>query len=237
MASALSTSVHSPTRVDRRADLHLVSNLEIRSTVSPAARWAMRVVDVACAAVMLVLLSPVMVAVAVAVRRSSLGPIIYRQERIGKDGRLFNVFKFRSMTVGTDVAVLADEESRRRYEENDFKLDPADPRITAVGRFIRATSLDELPQLFNVLRGDMSLVGVRPLLARELALRSRHDQELYSLYRPGLTGLWQVEGRSLVGNEVRSDLDRRYLESWSPMTNVRLLARTPRVVLRRAGAH
>ncbi len=218
-------------------DLQLVSNLEIRTTVSSGARCAMRVLDVVCASVMLVLLSPVIAAVAIAVRRSSPGPVIFRQERIGKDGRLFNVFKFRSMTVGTDVQVLADEASRRRYEENDFKLDADDPRITAVGRFIRATSLDELPQLFNVIRGDMSLVGVRPLLARELALRSRHDQELYSLYRPGLTGLWQIEGRSLVGNEARTDLDRRYLESWSPLTNVGLLVRTPRVVLRGVGAH
>ena len=138
MASAVSTSLQPTTRVDRRPDLQLVSNLEIRTTVSSGARCAMRVLDVVCASLMLVLLSPVMVAVVVAVRRSSPGPVIYRQERIGKDGRLFNVFKFRSMTVGTDVQVLADEErvaATRRTTSSLMPMIPgSQPLVGSSGR-------------------------------------------------------------------------------------------------------
>jgi lipopolysaccharide/colanic/teichoic acid biosynthesis glycosyltransferase len=237
MASALTTSSLPAVRSGRPVELRLASNIEVQSNVSANSRTVMRVIDVVAASLLLVLLSPVMAVVAILVKRSSPGPVIFRQERIGKDGRLFDVFKFRSMAAGTDVQVLNDPELRRRYEENNFKLDATDPRITRVGRVIRRTSLDELPQLVNVLRGEMSLVGVRPLLARELALRSPYDQELYALHRPGLTGLWQVEGRSSVGHEDRADLDRRYLEDWSAPANVGLLVRTPRAVLLGAGAH
>jgi lipopolysaccharide/colanic/teichoic acid biosynthesis glycosyltransferase len=237
MTSALTTSSRPASHLDHHVELHLVSNVEVRSTVSTGSRLVMRAIDVVGALVLLVLFSPVMAVVAILVKRSSPGAIIFRQERIGKDGRLFDVFKFRSMAAGTDAQVLNDPELRRRYEQNNFKLDAADPRITRVGRVIRKTSLDEMPQLVNVLRGDMSLVGVRPLLARELALRSPYDQELYALHRPGLTGLWQVEGRSSVGHEDRADLDRRYLECWSAPANVGLLIRTPRAVLCGAGAH
>jgi len=197
----------------------------------------MRLIDVSFSVGLLILLSPVLLLIALLVKRSSPGPIVFRQQRIGSDGQLFDVLKFRSMCDGTDLQLLADPELRRQYEKNNFKLQADDPRITPVGRVIRKTSFDELPQLFNVLRGEMSLVGVRPLLARELALRSPYDQELYMQHTPGLTGLWQVEGRSSVGDDDRIELDRRFLETWSPQQNLGLLARTPRAVLLGVGAH
>lgn len=238
MASALSTAtVTRIRRVDPSVELQLVPNIAVRSSVPNANRRLMRLVDVVGALFLLIVLSPVVLLVALLVWRSSPGPVIFRQQRIGRNGRLFNVLKFRSMCDGTDLQLLTDPELCRRYEQNNFKLEADDPRITPVGRVIRKTSLDELPQLFNVLRGDMSLVGVRPLLPRELALRSRYDQEMYMHHLPGLTGLWQVEGRSSVGDDARVDLDRRFLEAWSPRQNLGLLARTPRAVLLGVGAH
>jgi exopolysaccharide production protein ExoY len=168
---------------------------------------------------------------------TSHGPAIFRQSRVGLGAQSFEVLKFRTMDDGTHDHVLNDPDLRRSYETNDFKLPSDDPRITRVGRFLRRTSLDELPQLVNVLRGQMSLVGVRPLLPQELQIRSRHDRELYAHHRPGLTGLWQIEGRSTVGDSDRIELDRRYLEGWSVRSNVKILLRTPRAVLFGAGAH
>lgn len=237
MASAVTTNSIAVGHTAAPVELHLVANVEVRSTVSQGSRLVMRVVDVVAALVLLLVLSPVMAVVAVLVKRSSPGPIIFRQERIGRNGQLFDVFKFRSMADGTQERVLTDPVLRREYEQNDFKLPSNAACITPVGRVIRKTSLDELPQLWNVVRGEMSLVGVRPLLARELALRSSYDQELYALHTPGLTGLWQVEGRSTVGDDARAELDRRFLEEWSPRANVILLVRTPKVVLCGAGAH
>lgn len=196
-----------------------------------------RFVDLLLASVTLVLVAPLMAAVALAIKATSRGPVLFRQERIGRGGRPFTLVKFRSMRDGTHAEVLADEEQRRRYVENDFKLAPDDPRITKVGRFLRRTSLDELPQLLNVLRGEMSLVGVRPLLADELALRSPHDRACYELLPPGLTGLWQVEGRSAISHDDRYTLDRRYVEQWSLRNDLELLLRTPFAVLRVGAAH
>ncbi len=123
----------------------------------------MRVIDVVGACVLLVLLAPVSVAVWALIRMSSRGPAIFRQDRVGRGGELFEVLKFRTMVDGTHLAVLEDPFARRLYEANDFKLRPDDARITTVGRWLRQTSLDEIPQLVNVVRGEMSLVGVRPI--------------------------------------------------------------------------
>ena len=141
-----------------------------------------------------------MLLLAIAVKRSSPGPVFFRQERIGQNGRPFSVLKFRSMRTGAHADLVRDPIAHRRYQENGFKLDADDPRITPIGRFIRATSLDELPQLINVLAGEMSLVGIRPLLAEEVDLRSDYDRACYQAMKPGMTGLWQVSGRSSVGN-------------------------------------
>ena len=180
---------------------------------------------------------PVSILIGVAIRTTSHGPVFFRQQRVGLAGQMFEVWKFRTMADGTHNEVLNDPEARRLYESNDFKLPADDHRITSVGRFLRKTSLDEVPQLVNVFRGDMSLVGVRPLLKPELELRSSEDQALYRAHLPGLTGLWQIGGRSTVGDHDRLRLDREYLQNWSVRSNLAILVRTPLSVLRGSGAH
>ena len=177
------------------------------------------------------------VIIAALVKLTSPGPVLFRQLRVGRHGELFDVYKFRTMRDGTHLEVLDDDDARRAYHANDFKLPDDDHRITRIGRLLCRTSLDELPQLVNVLKGDMSIVGVRPLLAEELALRPEHDQVLYRTMRPGMTGLWQVEDRSTVQKEDRLHLDRRYLENWSVWGNVKIIARTPGARLRIHHAH
>jgi lipopolysaccharide/colanic/teichoic acid biosynthesis glycosyltransferase len=192
-----------------------------------AQRVTRRVIDLAIVLVALILLIvPVLVIIALVVT-TSRGPILYTQTRVGRRERHFNVLKFRTMRRGTHTALLSDEQERERYRQNDFKLAADDPRITKAGRVLRKTSLDELPQLVNVFWGDMSIVGIRPLLPDELELRPEHDQTLYRSLRPGMTGLWQVEGRSRVDQADRIALDRRYVEQWSVWNDVKILLRTP----------
>lgn len=176
-------------------------------------------------------------AIAAIVKATSPGPAFFVQERVGRHGELFRVVKFRTMRNGTHLEVRENAEAFAEYQARDFKLEPDDPRITAVGRWLRRTSLDELPQLVNVLKGEMSVVGVRPVLPEELALRPDYDQALYRSLRPGMTGLWQVEGRSSVLKEDRLHLDRRYLEAWSPWGDANILLRTPGAVFRISHAH
>jgi exopolysaccharide production protein ExoY len=176
-------------------------------------------------------------AIAAVVKATSTGPAFFLQERVGRNREIFRVVKFRTMKDGTHLEVRNDPALLAEYQANDFKLSPDDPRITTIGRWLRRTSLDELPQLINVLRGEMSIVGVRPVLLEELALRPGYDQDLYSSRRPGMTGLWQVEGRSSVQREDRLHLDRRYLETWSVWGDAKILLRTPAALLRMSHAH
>jgi lipopolysaccharide/colanic/teichoic acid biosynthesis glycosyltransferase len=196
------------------------------------ARRARRALDLAIAAPATVLVALPAVAICVAIKSSSRGPCLFVQERVGRGGQAFSLFKFRTMRDGTHAQVLADPLQHERYRRNGFKLPPDDPRITPVGRFLRTTSLDELPQLLNVIRGEMSIVGVRPLVPAELAIRTAYDRALYTTLTPGMTGLWQVEGRSSVGDADRQQLDRRYLEQWTLSLDLRILARTPGAVAR-----
>lgn len=196
-----------------------------------------RALDIVVAGGGLLVLWPVMLLIAAVVVSTSRGGALFAHERIGRNGRAFKLYKFRSMRAGTAERVQNDPELRARYEANNFKLDAKSGAITRVGRFLRKSSLDELPQLWNVLVGNMSLVGVRPLVADELAARKMHDQRLYMSLAPGLTGLWQVEGRSSIVGVERVELDRRYVEQWSFWNDVRILARTPLAVLRPANTH
>jgi lipopolysaccharide/colanic/teichoic acid biosynthesis glycosyltransferase len=208
-----------------------------------------RPLDIIGAFVALLLLSPLMLATAIAVRLSSPGPIIFRQTRLGRGGRPFAFYKFRSMVAGNNDQIHRDYVKSLINGENQ-KVDQqagagaagplykikADPRITPVGRFIRRTSIDELPQLFNVLKGDMSLVGPRPPLPYEAEnYRSWHLRRLLDV-RPGITGLWQVEGRSRVTFDEMVRMDLRYMRGCSLGLDLRLLARTVMVVLRDDGA-
>jgi Undecaprenyl-phosphate galactose phosphotransferase WbaP len=219
-------------------DLDGTLGLEIRHRL--LARWRQhfkRAVDLllilACAPLLLLL----GLLIAVAIRFDSRGPVFYRQERLGRGGRCFTLFKFRSMHVGADALLrdlLAHDEAAREEYARFAKL-KADPRVTRVGRFLRKTSLDELPQLLNVFRGEMSLVGPRAYLPAELERMQGRERTILRV-RPGITGLWQVSGRSRIPFEGRLDLDVRYIRDWSVSLDLYLLARTVPVVLTGHGA-
>jgi lipopolysaccharide/colanic/teichoic acid biosynthesis glycosyltransferase len=204
--------------------------------VAPADRAvalaAKRAIDVVVAAGLLLVLSPLLVLVAVAVRLSGPGPVLFRQLRVGRDGEAFVVVKFRTMAPDTTARLDADPELRRAYEDNGFKLPAGTEHTTTLGRLLRATSIDELPQLWLVLRGSMSLVGVRPMEAAQLQRRSFEDQQAYIAMRPGLTGLWQVSGRSTTTWDERCRLETQYVQNWSVAHDLSIMARTPLAVLR-----
>ncbi len=196
-----------------------------------------RVVDIVVSAVAIVLLVPVGLAITLAIRYESPGPAIFRQKRLGLGGQPFRMWKYRSMAVNAEEILKADPFMYRRYVENDFKLPPdEDPRVTGIGRFLRHTSLDELPQLFNVLLGDMSLVGPRPVVPDEIG-HYGEDARVFLAVKPGLTGLWQVNGRSDVAYPERAQLDIDYITNWSVGKDIAILAGTASSVLRRRGAY
>jgi exopolysaccharide biosynthesis polyprenyl glycosylphosphotransferase len=198
-------------------------------------RLAKAVIDYLLAVSALILLAPVLLAVAIAVKLSSPGPVFFRQERIGRDSEPFRMTKFRSMYVDAEqrLAELA--------EHSEADLGPMfkmrnDPRVTSVGAFLRRYSLDELPQLFDVLRRSMSVVGPRPPLGSEVAVYER-DVHRRLLVRPGITGLWQVSGRSDLTWEEAVRLDLSYVENWSLGLDLSIIARTVVAVLARRGAY
>jgi exopolysaccharide biosynthesis polyprenyl glycosylphosphotransferase len=182
----------------------------------------------------LIFLAPVLLSVALAVKVTSRGPVFFRQERVGRDGQTFSMLKFRSMVTGADgmVANLAAENEGNGVL---FKM-KADPRVTSVGRVLRRFSLDEVPQLFNVLKGEMSLVGPRPPLPTELE-RYGFDMHRRFLVKPGLTGLWQVSGRSDLSWDDSVRIDVRYVENWSLAFDFMILWKTVGAVLRGSGAY
>lgn len=193
-----------------------------------------RAFDVAASATAIVLLAPLFLAIAVAVKVEDGGPIIFRQERVGAHGRRFTMLKFRSMVVDADRR-LAELQALNEGSGVLFKL-RNDPRVTGVGRFLRRTSLDELPQLFNVLGGSMSLVGPRPPLPREVE-QYADPVPRRLLAKPGITGLWQVSGRSDLSWDESVRLDLYYVENWSLWVDLRILAQTAKAVVRPRGAY
>lgn len=205
----------------------------------PLARISKRIFDVCVAAVLILATLPLMAYVALQIWREDGGPFIFVQRRLGKNGQEFNFFKFRSMVNGAEDLLMAWKSSNspewQQYCASNFKLSD-DPRLLRIGSFIRRTSLDELPQLFNVLRGEMSLVGPRPLLTRELPDYGP-DIALYHLTPPGLTGVWQVSGRSATKFSDRANFDAWYIKNWSPWTDLVILFKTVTVVFKRAGAY
>ncbi len=196
-----------------------------------------RAFDVIGASALLVLLLPVFVFVAARIWACDGGSPIYRHKRVGVGGKYFDCLKFRSMVLDSDLRLaqhLTTHPEARVEWNRDRKLSD-DPRITPIGRFIRATSIDELPQIWNVLIGDMSLIGPRPVVSEELA-RYDLNRVHYLRARPGLTGLWQVSGRSLTSYEKRVSLDKEYVLRWSFVRDLQILFRTISVVLLRRGA-
>jgi len=204
-------------------------------------------IDVMGSAVMLVFCAPLFLVIAVAIKLTSRGPVFFRQQRVGRYGKTFTFLKFRSMYVGNDSSVhkefvtrlIASQSAGNRESEEKngvYKL-TNDRRITRLGRFLRRTSLDELPQLLNVLKGDMSLVGPRPPIPYELAAyQTWHRRRLLGV-KPGITGLWQVMGRSTVQFDEMVRLDLRYASTWTPWLDLRILLRTPFAVIKGDGAY
>ena len=204
-------------------------------------RFAKRTIDIAVSFILIVLLLPVLLVSALAVRFTSRGPIFYRQERYGRDGAEFSMIKFRSMVDGADRMLDDMNELARTGEvevldEMVFKA-PDDPRITPVGRFLRRTTLDELPQLINVLAGHMSLVGPRPLVTDEIEALSDRVNEQRLAVRPGVTGVWQVTRSEETTFVERIALDLLYVERRSALLDASLLAMTPIAVARGARSH
>ena len=199
---------------------------------SPASAATKRLVDLAGASLALLLAAPFMAVVALLVKLQDRGPIVFSQVRVGQNGRTFRLHKFRSMVVDAE-AKKAELEHLNERQGPTFKLSD-DPRVTRVGRFIRRTSLDELPQLFNVLRGEMSLVGPRPPLPTEVNTYDPWHRRRLSM-KPGITGLWQISARDQPGFDTWVELDLEYIDNWSPMGDLAILARTIPAVLKLSG--
>ena len=195
-----------------------------------------RMMDIVAAAVGLVVLAPVFVVIALLVWLDSPGPVLFVQRRLGRLGRPIRCYKFRSMDADAEAQLLADPILLRRYVEHNYKLPAAmDRRITRLGRVLRRTSLDELPQLWNVLSGDMSLVGPRPIVPDEIHHYNGEGPLLLSL-KPGITGAWQVNGRSSLPYPERAAVELEYVEGWSLWRDLTILVRTVPAVLRARGA-
>jgi lipopolysaccharide/colanic/teichoic acid biosynthesis glycosyltransferase len=204
-----------------------------------------RGMDIVGSLLLLAILSPVFFVIAAVIKLTSRGPVLFRQQRVGEHGTPFIFLKFRSMYVANDASqhkeyvrkLIAGQADRQTNGDGEgiFKL-TNDPRITPVGTFLRRTSLDELPQFLNVLRGDMSLVGPRPPLPYEVeAYATWHRRRLLEA-KPGITGLWQVQGRSRIGFDEMVRLDLRYARNCSPWLDLKILAQTPKAVIAGNGA-
>jgi lipopolysaccharide/colanic/teichoic acid biosynthesis glycosyltransferase len=227
----------------RPTDTTLYPDLTRRDESRKVFRVVKRVMDIVGSLLMLILFSPLFLVIAVVIKMTSDGPVLFRQRRVGQHGSTFVFLKFRSMYVGNDAGVhkeyvtklIAGQAERKPSNGNGngdgngngvYKLTD-DPRITRVGAFLRRTSLDELPQFFNVLKGEMSLVGPRPAIAYEVEAYDIWHRRRVLEAKPGITGLWQVYGRSRVNFDDMVRLDLRYAKTWSPWMDVKILLRTP----------
>lgn len=220
-------------------DLGGILGLEVqRNLLMSWPRFSKRLFDLVCCALGIAVVIPLTVIFAILIKISSPGPVFYSQERIGRNGKPFRAWKFRSMIKDADAALkvyLAEHPELLEEWERDHKLRD-DPRVTFVGRILRKTSLDELPQIWNVMRGEMSLVGPRPIVHAEIA-KYRDLFDLYAQVRPGISGLWQVSGRNDTTYDERVNLDAAYVRNWSIWLDAWILIRTVRVVILGKGAY
>jgi lipopolysaccharide/colanic/teichoic acid biosynthesis glycosyltransferase len=200
-------------------------------------RYVKRLIDYVGALILLAVFAIPGLLIAAAIVLTSPGPVFYREDRVGRGGALFRIWKFRSMRRDASRQRWTWESARggRRVEWR-MRKDLKDPRVTPVGRFLRRWSLDEVPQLFNILAGEMSLVGPRPIVESEMTYYGDR-LSLYLAANPGLSGLWQVSGRSMVGYEERAELDARYVQSWTLAADLRISLRTVHAVISRVGAN
>ena len=230
----------------RPADKSLYPDLSPRDTAAKASRSIKRSIDIIGSLCSLILLSPLLIAIAVVIKLTSKGPILFKQQRLGQYGVRFTFLKFRSMRFQNDAKIHRDYVKQLISGNEDYQQQKPhggvykiknDPRITPIGRFLRRTSLDELPQFFNVLKGEMSLVGPRPPIPYEVEAYEIWHRRRFLEVKPGITGLWQVEGRSKVEFDEMVRLDLKYAKTWSPWLDIKILLRTPTAVLRGDGAY
>jgi lipopolysaccharide/colanic/teichoic acid biosynthesis glycosyltransferase len=201
-----------------------VHNKEIALTK----RWSLylinkRIFDIVISLIALLLSSPVYLIVWIINKfsKSNRGPLLYKQVRMGQYGRKFGMYKFRSMVVGAEEKLKNNEELYKRYVENNYKLKPnEDPRITRFGRFLRKSSIDEIPQFINILKGDMSLVGPRPVIEEEL---KEYDSYKLLSVKPGAMGLWQASGRSQVGYPERANIEMKYIDEANVLLDLKII--------------
>ncbi|MBX7201298.1 MAG: sugar transferase [Rhodospirillaceae bacterium] len=236
VGSASRTPFRSRTGVERGRDRqrgHRITDRALIRKVRAANGAAKRAFDLFVAGAVLVFLLPLFLTVALLIKLNDNGPVFYQHKRVGRQGRRFGCLKFRTMAIDAEERLahilLTDPQAAQEWEACQ-KL-RQDPRVTKIGAFLRKTSLDELPQIWNVLRGEMSIIGPRPVTRAELNRYGR-DRRYYLLVRPGITGLWQVNGRSSVGYEARIRYDREYLEEWSWLGELWILLMTVPAVLK-----
>lgn len=230
----LSAAVHPTQELEAPVSLVDLRVLEDQSDLrGRLGLWAIRALDILVATTMLVVFSPLLAVMWLLIRASSHGPAIYRHKRLGRDGVVFECLKFRTMVMDADsllTEILSSDPGLREEFDRNHKLKD-DPRTTPVGRFLRKTSLDELPQFWNVLRGEMSVVGPRPIVEEEKA-RYGSDLEVVLSVRPGITGVWQISGRNDLSYERRVALDRSYVLTRTLLLDLSIMIRTPAAALR-----
>ena len=197
-----------------------------------------RTIDIVGASAGLILTLPIFILISILyLFGENKGPVFFGQNRIGKNGKSFKMYKFRSMIVNAEQVLKNDKKLYAKYLENSYKLEPEeDPRITKIGRFLRKTSLDELPQLITVLKGDMSLVGPRPVIEEELKEYNERLSEFLTV-KPGVTGYWQICGRSDVGYPERADLEFYYIDHQGVKLDTKIIVNTVLLVITRRGAY
>lgn len=208
-----------------------INNLEIRKKIYKVVK---RIADIIGGIIGLILLSPVFLILAICIKIDSKGPVIFAHKRIGKKGKEFNMYKFRSMYENAEEMIENfNEEQKREWQEN-FKLEN-DPRITKVGKFLRKTSLDELPQIVNIIKGDLSIIGPRPVIGEELEKYGKNKEKFLSI-TPGLTGYWQANGRSNTTYEERMQMELYYIDNQSLRLDIKVFFKTIVSVIKKEGA-
>ncbi len=216
-----------------------VIGFEVKNNLSnPFTYMTKRITDYILTIMILPVVLPIMIVLAVLVKKSSPGPIFYSHTRIGKNGKEFKCYKFRTMYIDADKRlkeILEKDPIKKKEWETYWKLKD-DPRVTKIGKFLRKTSLDELPQIFNILKGEMSLVGPRPVIRKEIEDYYQENAYFYFLVPPGITGLWQVSGRSNTSYDYRVSLDSWYVKNWNLWLDIVILFKTIKAVIKREGA-
>lgn len=193
-----------------------------------------RIIDVVLSSIALVVLSPIFAIIALAIKLESKGPVFFKHTRIGKDGKIIKIYKFRSMVENAeDLIKKFTPEQMKEYKEN-YKLTD-DPRITKVGKILRKTSLDELPQLINIIKGELSIIGPRPVVQKELEKYGSNAQKFLSV-TPGLTGYWAANGRSCTSYEKRMEMELFYVDNLSLKLDIKIFFKTFEAVIKREGA-